>query len=114
SVHEPVPQSPELDLSTGPASVRFLSSDLGERRLLADGPWPGAVERVGRPARDHPVHRAVLSVLRDPDPAAQTCQLADVEEGRDLLPVLSLSDRRADPQRPSGARGPHPITVWAI
>src|SRR5437879_2005589 len=113
-VHEPLPEPPQLDLSAGPPVIRFLGSDLGQRGLLADRPWSGAVERVGRPAWDHSFHRAFLSLLRDPDPAAQTGWLAKVEEGRDLLPVLPLSDRRSDPQRPSGTGGPHPITVWAL
>ena len=111
---ESLPQSPQLDLSARAAALRRVGADLGQHRLLADGPRTEPLGNLRRPAGRHPFHSALLSLLRDPDAPAEAGGVASVEEGRDLPRILPLPDGGSGPQRASGARGPHAITVGTV
>src|SRR5207245_7792966 len=114
AVLEPVPQSPELDLSSGTAPVRRVRADLGQHGLLADRPRSDLVGRLRPSAWCHLFHRPLLPLFRNPYAAPKARRLAAVEEGRGLLRVFPLSNRRPCPQRASGAGSPYAFTVGAL
>src|SRR5439155_7761230 len=111
---EPVPESPQLDLSADPADVWKLRAYLVQQGLLAHRRRSADLVALRNPAFDHALDRRLLHDPRVPHASAQAGGVAAVAASRGALSVLRVPGGGPRAQRAPGAGGAHAAAAGAL
>src|SRR5438034_5206037 len=111
---EPVPESPQLDLSADPADVWKLRAYLVQQGLLAHRRRSADLVALRNPSFDHALDRRLLHDPRVPHASAQAGGVVAVAASRGALSVLRLPGGRTRAERAPGAGGAHAAAAGAL
>src|SRR5205823_13150502 len=111
---EPVPESPQLDLSADPADVWKLRAYLVQQGLLAHRRRSADLVALRNPPFDHALDRRLLHDPRVPHASAQAGGVAAVAASRGALSVLRVPGSGPRAQRAPGAGGAHAAAAGAL